>query len=157
MWKRWGSPFGAVRERSCPVCGKVFRLVNANQKYCSKACKRRAERLKARTGFAFPSTVVVERPVASDGLAAGEVRVSKSTVDADPVAGVNVDPLLSRAQLVERQGGVCPVCGRGLDLGVYDPFSVDYACPVWRIPLGEGGRAVNANRVLVHRGCAGSQ
>lgn len=135
-------------------------MVNANQKYCSRACKRRAERLRARTGFVFPETVVVERPVSSDGLVAGEVRVSKSTVGGSASAvgaGVNGDPLLSRAELAERQAGVCPVCGCGLDLGVYDPFDSLYALAVWRVPLGEGGRAVNANRVLVHKGCAGSQ
>lgn len=65
-----------VRERTCPLCGRVFAPQSVNAKYCSDACRREHDRRRAREDRrrgAKPKREHVDRYLAGTGAVHDEL------------------------------------------------------------------------------------
>ena len=136
-----GRPVKPVRSRVCLVCGRAFQLERLSKKFCSRACAQKFRRVRERNPFLRisdePNPVIVSEPVT-----------------AVPVAdtGTDVAEDFTEADVWERSGGLCHVCGleasRDVDAG-------NAGTPSWIVQPKDGGSRALANRAVFHYRCLG--
>lgn len=151
----------------CLNCGKPFTKAHPVQKYCSAACRKRAQdkrryyrngkkwdivtRTCKECGGVFRVTGHSRQKFCCEGCQRTDEkrrrRANKRKVHTEPVY---------RHEIYIRDGGICQLCGKPIDLDL--PYNHDMAISLDHvIPLALGGAHEPNNIQLAHRICNSSK
>lgn len=130
-----------IKDKVCAICGKDFRAIRCTAMYCSKKCKSIAK-------FNMHPDVIREKR-----------KTHKRLREAQATENGRVDYSITLSRLLERDSGVCQLCGRAVDESDYtyrdDTFVAGNSYPSIDhiIPLSKGGLHQWNNVQLAHRLC----
>ena len=129
------------KRKVCVVCGETFEPARCTAMYCSKRCSKRSQAKR------HPDLVRERR------------RIDKRIREARATKNGRVDYSITLSALIERDRGVCQLCGRSVDESDYvymgDTFVAgnDYPSIDHITPLSKGGLHQWNNVQLAHRLC----
>lgn len=137
----------------CPTCGKEFKRINGNHKYCSIECRKfKTEKECKYCGEKF-------KPLNARNVFCSDECNKKYNNRVKPIKrkrklkeNGKVDYSISLVKLIKRDKGICHLCHKKVNQKAHfnsdDYPSIDHV-----IPVSKGGTHTWDNVLLAHRGC----